>query len=350
MNSPKQLSELLFEKLGLPTKGVKKTKTGYSTNAATLELLQHEHPLPELLLEYRGLHKLKSTYVDVLPRLVSKKTGRLHSHFHQTVTATGRLSSSDPNLQNIPIQSKEGRRIRQGFIADEGKVLVAADYSQIELRVLAHLSGDASLQDSFRENEDIHARTSREILGFGDDEEVSSEERRIGKTINFGIVYGMSGFRLSRELEIPVSEANRYIENYFARYPRVKELFERLEEQIEKQGYVETLFGRKRFKADIDASGRDKGFALRALLNAPFQGTAADIIKLAMIQVQKNLTEAKLPASLLLQIHDELVLECSKEAEQEVATLLQDTMEGVVELDVPLVAEVKIGKNWEEAH
>lgn len=350
LNSPKQLAEVLFGKLGLPTKGVKKTKTGLSTDSGVLEKLSPLHPLPALILRYRSLYKLKSTYVDVLRAQISAKTGRLHARFNQAVTGTGRLSSSDPNLQNIPIQTAEGRRIRAAFVAEEGAVLISADYSQIELRVLAHLSGDHNLIEAFRQGIDIHAKTAREIMGLSENEDLSPELRRMGKTINFGVIYGMGPYRLSRDLAIPLSEAQRYIEGYFERYPGVREFFAKLERDARDKGYVSTLFGRKRFIADIDTSDRDQGFVVRAAMNAPIQGTAADLMKIAMLRLDRRIRSAGRPERLLLQIHDELVFECPAAAQHEAVTLIRREMEQVAEFKVPLRVDVGVGKNWEEAH
>lgn len=350
LNSPKQLGEVLFEKLGISTKGVKKTKTGYSTNQAVLEKLESVHAVPALILKYRGLFKLKSTYVDALPAQVSPKTGRLHTRLNQTIAATGRLSSSQPNLQNIPVQTELGRRVRKAFVAEEGNTLISADYSQIELRLLAHLSGDEALQDAFRRNEDVHARTARELFGIGEDEEVSSGDRRIGKTINFGIVYGMSGFRLGRELGIPVKTASEYIEQYFERYAGVREYFDHLEEVIEEKGVVETLYGRKRIVSEIDPAGRDKSFVKRAAMNAPLQGSAADLIKLAMIRLYERIKAEDLTLRMVLQVHDELLFECPSGFQKEAIVIIREIMESSAELSVPLRVDVRAANNWEEAH
>jgi len=350
LNSTKQLAEVLFVKLGVSTKGLKKTKTGISTDSSVLEKLSSQHPVPALILEYRSLHKLKSTYVDALPAQVSPVTGRLHSRFNQTITGTGRLSSSDPNLQNIPIATFEGRRIRQAFIAPPGKLLLSADYSQVELRILAHMSNDASLISAFQDGTDIHAKTAREILGLAPDDQLTSEQRRIGKTINFGIIYGMSGFRLGNELGIPVERANRYIDGYFDRYPGVKEFFAKLELDITERGEVATLFGRKRFVAGIDVSGRDRGFLVRAALNAPLQGTAADLIKLVMIAIDARIERQNLPLRMILQIHDELLFECDQGVIEEMRELVQQMMESVAVLKVPLRVDTGCGANWQEAH
>jgi DNA polymerase-1 len=350
LNSPKQLSEILFEKLEISTKGVKKTKTGFSTDFSVLEKLQHDHPLPEKLLRYRSIHKLRSTYVDALPKQVNPVTGRLHTKLNQAITATGRLSSSEPNLQNIPVSTEEGRRVRKAFCASDGMKLISADYSQIELRVLAHLSGDETLQKAFLDDLDIHAQTAREILSVPDNVEVTPEQRRMGKTINFGIIYGMSGFRLARDLGIPVGLASEYIENYFERFSKVRGFFDTLEEQAETKGFVTTLFGRKRFIKQIDSSGRDKGFIRRAALNAPIQGSAADIIKRAMIDVDSALRSGELKAPMLLQVHDELIFEVKNEDDLESIQLIRRLMENAADLSVPLRVDVRSGANWHEAH
>jgi DNA polymerase-1 len=352
INSPKQLADVFFNKLGISTKGVKKTKTGFSTDSSVLEKLAETHPLPALILEYRSLHKLKSTYTDALAEDICTKTGRVHTRLNQTLTGTGRLSSSDPNLQNIPIQSAEGRRIRSAFIPESGSIFISADYSQIELRLLAHLSGDENLIRAFREGRDIHSSTAREIMGLSAHEDVPDDIRRIGKTINFGIVYGMGAFRLARELGIPVQQASNYITNYFQRYPKVKEYFAMLEEGALSKGVVETIFGRKRFISAIDTSGRDQGFAMRAAINAPLQGSAADIIKLAMIRVSELLSKSHPQASLVLQIHDELLVEAPDLGAEQNSTLageITHTMESVMELAVPLKVDAGVGHNWQEA-
>jgi DNA polymerase-1 len=352
INSTKQLAEIFFEKLGISTKGVKKTKTGFSTDSSVLEKLAEIHPLPAIILEYRSLHKLKSTYTDALAQVINAKTGRVHTRLNQTITSTGRLSSSDPNLQNIPVQSEAGRRIRSAFVPEAGKIFIAADYSQIELRLLAHLSGDKNMIAAFNEGTDIHANTAREIMGLGAFDDVSDEIRRIGKTINFGIVYGMGAFRLSRELGIPVHQATTYINNYFARYPRVKEYFAKLEDAAMSNGEVQTIFGRKRVISAIDTSGRDSGFAMRAAINAPLQGSAADIIKLAMIKVDSMLRSSSIDAKLILQIHDELLIEAVDQGTAENEKLMrsvQEAMEGVMQLSVPLKVDAGSGRTWTEA-
>ncbi len=352
INSPKQLADLFFNKLGISTKGVKKTKTGFSTDSSVLEKLAETHALPAIILEYRSLHKLKSTYTDALAEYISPITGRVHTRLNQTLTGTGRLSSSDPNLQNIPVQSAEGRRIRSAFIPAPGSFFIAADYSQIELRLLAHLSGDENLIRAFNEGEDIHSATAREIMGLSGDEEVPSEIRRIGKTINFGIVYGMGAFRLSRELGIPVSQASNYITSYFNRYPKVKQYFAGLEETALAQGEVQTIYGRKRVISSIDTSGRDQGFAMRAAVNAPLQGSAADIIKLAMIRVDELLRSSFPGAQLVLQIHDELLIEApdfGAARNQVLIDQIVSTMESVIQLKVPLKVDAGSGHDWQEA-
>lgn len=354
LNSPKQLAAILFEKLDLPTKGLKKTKTGISTDSGVLETLSHSHPLPGVLLEYRTLSKLKSTFVDALLDQISPVTGRLHTKFLQVATGTGRLSSSEPNLQNIPVQGAEGGRIRAGFIAPKDSVLISADYSQIELRVLAHMSGDENLSEAFLRGEDIHERTARLILSKGSDEEVTPDERRIGKTINFGVVYGMSGFRLARELGFSPADGQRFINEYFAQFPKVKVLFEKLELEGKEKGEVRTLYGRRRILREIDASTRDPGFLARVATNAPLQGTAADLVKIAMIKVSRILEQQMPTVKLLLQIHDELLFECPESLAEEAKDLIQQAMEGVVSdgampWGFPLKVDIGVGRNWTEA-
>lgn len=350
LNSPKQLADIMFGKLGISTKGVKKTKTGFSTDSSVLELLSQTHDFPKEVLRYRMLFKLKSTYIDSLPNEINPKTHRLHSRFNQTVAATGRLSSSDPNLQNIPIQSKEGRRIRAAFVGEPGTVIVSADYSQIELRVLAHMSGDAGLIQAFNDEIDIHSKTAREIFRLNEKDPVPSDMRRIGKTLNFGIIYGMSGFRLSKELGISVREGDAYIEQYFSRYPRVRELFASLERDAQEKGHVTTAFGRKRFIAEANVNERDRGFQNRIAVNAPLQGTAADIVKLAMIKLDERIIEEKLPVKMIMQVHDELVFETPASSKDSTIAIVRKEMEGVCSLLVPLKVDVGVGPNWEEAH
>lgn len=350
INSPKQLAEILFSKLALPTKGVKRTKTGISTDSSVLEKLSVVHPLPAHLLHYRFLHKLKSTYIDALPSQISPITGRLHTRFNQAVTGTGRLSSSEPNLQNIPIQSAEGARIRAAFVASPGWQLISADYSQIELRVLAHLSEDPNLIDAFRQELDIHARTARELLRIPAGREVSASERRLGKTMNFGIIYGMGPFRLARELGISLPEANEYIHRYFAHFSGVRSFFDALEHQARRDGFVRTLMGRKRVLESIDTSGRDQGFLTRAAVNAPIQGSAADIIKLAMVAIATQLVAQCPQVRMLLQIHDELVFECQDAQLAQATALIRATMENVLPLRIPLKVDIGSGANWQVAH
>ncbi len=347
--SPKQLAEILFEKQGLPVK--KKTPSGTpSTDEEVLSELALDYPLPKLLLEHRSLSKLKGTYTDKLPRMVNPATGRVHTHFSQATVVTGRLASSDPNLQNIPVRSEEGRRIRTAFIAPQGCSLVSADYSQIELRIMAHLSEDKRLLEAFLQGEDVHRATAAEIFGVTP-LEVGPDQRRVAKTINFGLIYGMSAFGLARQLGLERSAAQTYIERYFARYPGVARYMEAARETARQQGYVETAFGRRLWFPDIKASqaGRRQG-AERAAINAPMQGTAADLIKLAMIAVQGWLEREKLASTLILQVHDELILEVPDAELAQVRLELPRLMTQVTRLSVPLVAEVGVGPNWEAAH
>lgn len=350
MNSPKQMAQILFEKLQIPTKGLKKTKTGISTDSSVLEKLELDYPISAQILRYRVVHKLKSTYIDSLPQQVFAKTGRVHSSFHQSGTATGRLSSSDPNLQNIPISTAEGKRIRTAFIPEAGKIFISADYSQIELRVLAELSQDQNLINAFKNDLDIHSCTAREILNLKPDAEISTEMRRIGKTINFGVIYGMGPYRLSRELQIPMNVAKDYIENYFNKYPGIKQYFAKLEQEVTQNNFVTTLMGRKRMFSDIDRSGRDDGYALRAALNAPLQGTAADIIKMAMIKIDQTIKAQKLPIDLILQVHDELLFELDLSLKDTAIELISKEMENVVKLSVPLKVDIRSGYSWAEVH
>lgn len=348
--SPKQLQGILFDKMGI--KPLKKTPSGAPSVAEeVLQELAHDHPLPKVILEYRSLAKLKSTYTDKLPLLIHEHTGRVHTSYHQAVTATGRLSSSDPNLQNIPVRSEEGRRIRKAFVAPPGRCILAADYSQIELRIMAHLSGDQGLLDAFAQNRDIHAATAAEVFGVAL-EDVTSEQRRRAKAINFGLIYGMSAFGLARQLDISRSEAQGYMDTYFERYPGVLQYMENTRQRAEQQGFVETLFGRRLYLPDIKArnQGRKKA-AERAAINAPMQGTAADIIKKAMITVDQWITEqASDKVSLLMQVHDELVLEVEQDFADQAAAELSRLMEAAAELKVPLKVEAGIGSSWEEAH
>lgn len=347
-NSPKQLGVVLFEKLGLPV--IKKTKTGYSTDVKVLEELQGQHPLVDTILQYRVLAKLHSTYLEGLKPLINKTTGRIHTHFQQTVTVTGRLSSTDPNLQNIPTRTEAGKGIRALFIPGPGyDWLMSCDYSQIELRILAHVAQDPLMLESFRENQDVHARTASEVFGVPLDL-VSHEMRSRAKAVNFGIVYGISDFGLARQLGCSRKEAGEFIENYLARYQGVKEYMERMKSLAREQGFVSTLLGRRRYLPDINNRNFNlRSFAERTAINTPIQGTAADIMKLAMLRVDKALQNSGLASRVLLQVHDELVLEV-KEAEREAtAALVQQEMQNAFTLDVPLLAEVNYGKNWAAA-
>ena len=346
--STKQLQEILFDKLGLPV--IQKTPKGTpSTNEEVLEELAFSHELPKVLVEHRGLSKLKSTYTDKLPQMVNPQTGRVHTSYHQAVTATGRLSSSDPNLQNIPIRNEEGRRIRQAFIAREGFTVVAADYSQIELRIMAHLSQDQGLINAFTQGKDIHRSTAAEIFGVALDE-VTSEQRRNAKAINFGLIYGMSAFGLSRQLGIGRADAQSYMDLYFKRYPGVQTFMHDIREKAKAQGYVETLFGRRLYLPDINSSnGMRRKAAERVAINAPMQGTAADIIKRAMIQLDQKLQNDP-DIAMIMQVHDELVFEVRSEKVAFYSELIKTQMEGAADLVVPLIVEVGQGTNWDEAH
>ena len=349
LNSPKQIQEILFDKLKLPVK--KKTPSGApSTDEEVLQELALDYPLPKILLEYRGMAKLKSTYTDKLPKMINRATGRVHTRYSQAVAVTGRLASSDPNLQNIPIRSAEGRRIREAFIAPVGSCLVAADYSQIELRIMAHLSGDTGLLTAFANNEDVHRATAAEIF-MTTPHDVTAEQRRYAKVINFGLIYGMSAFGLARQLGVERGAAQAYIERYFARYPGVKNYMESTRLQAKQQGYVETVFGRRLWLPEINSSNAMKRQgAERAAINAPMQGTAADLIKLAMIKVQHWLETEKLQTRLIMQVHDELVLEVPMGELARVKESLPGLMCNVAALKVPLLVEVGAGKNWDEAH
>ncbi len=349
LSSPKQLGEILFEKLELPV--VKKTPKGApSTAEEVLVELAHDYKLPQLILDYRGMAKLKSTYTDKLPQMISPATGRIHTSYHQAVAATGRLSSTDPNLQNIPIKTPEGRRIRQAFVAEKGYKLVAADYSQIELRIMAHLSGDEGLIKAFAEGKDIHRATAAEVFGVAL-EDVADEQRRNAKAINFGLIYGMSAFGLARQLHIPRGEAQDYIERYFDRYPGVARFMEEIKASAKEKGYVETLFGRRLYLPDIKASnGMRRQAAERIAINAPMQGTAADIIKRAMIEVDGWLQSSDVDAAMIMQVHDELILEVAEAEVDAVSKKLEQLMAGAAELAVPLEVGLGVGDNWGEAH
>lgn len=347
--SPKQLGEILYEKLGLPV--IKKTPKGApSTAEPVLQELALDYPLPKILMEYRSMSKLKSTYTDKLPELIHRKTGRIHTSYHQAVTATGRFSSSDPNLQNIPVRSEEGRKIRQAFIASPGCKLVAADYSQIELRIMAHLSGDDGLVNAFNEGLDIHKATAAEVVGVGIDA-VTTEQRRNAKAINFGLIYGMSAFGLAKQLGIMRGEAQEYIDTYFARYPGVYDYMERIRASAAEDGYVETLYGRRLYLPEIHSkNAMRRQAAERTAINAPMQGTAADIIKRAMIAVDQWLMADSLQSRVIMQVHDELVLEVPEEELDNVTAGLKSYMSGAADLSIPLIVDVGIGDNWDEAH
>ncbi|MDI6615885.1 MAG: DNA polymerase I, partial [Syntrophaceae bacterium] len=348
INSPKQLQVVLFEKLGLP-RG-RKTKAGYSTDVDVLTNLARSYELPAEILAYRSLMKLRSTYVDALPLLVNPETGRVHTSYNQTMTATGRLSSSNPNLQNIPIRTTEGKRIRQAFIAPGGFRIVSADYSQIELRILAHLSGDELLLDAFRSGEDIHTKTASDIFGVFPGM-VSEEMRREAKVINFGVIYGMSAFGLSRELNISQKKAQEYIDGYFSRFSGVRAFIDGLVEGARERGFVTTLLNRRRYLPDINGSNAQvRQFAERTAINTPIQGTAADLIKVAMLRIAGEIEERKLAARMIMQVHDELVFEVPEPEVEKVMDLVRRQMEGVIELKVPLKVEIASGKNWDEAH
>jgi DNA polymerase I len=349
VDSPKQLQEILFGKLGIPV--ARKTPTGQpSTAEDVLEELAATYPLPKLILEYRGVAKLKSTYTDKLPEQINQATGRIHTSYHQAVAATGRLSSTDPNLQNIPIRTQEGRRIRQAFVAPPGHSLVAADYSQIELRIMAHLSGDASLLQAFAEDRDVHQATAAEVFATPLDV-VSADQRRSAKAINFGLMYGMSAFGLARQLGIGRGEAQRYMDLYFERYPGVKRYMEETRRQARETGFVQTVFGRRLYLPEIQSRNQAlRQYAERSAINAPMQGTAADIIKRAMIEVDAWLQSSRVPARLIMQVHDELVLEVADSAVPTIVGQLRTHMVRAATLAVPLKVDIGIGRNWDEAH
>jgi DNA polymerase-1 len=346
--SPQQLQAILFDKLGLP-RG-KKTKTGSSTDSSVLEALAERFPLPAKILAYRGFAKLRNTYVDALPKLIHAKTGRIHTSFNQTVTATGRLSSSNPNLQNIPVRSEEGRRIRAAFVPEPGHVLLSADYSQIELRLLAHLSQDPVLIESFQRGQDVHARTAAELFQVPV-VAVSADQRRQAKTINFGIIYGMGALRLARSLDIPTKTAQAYITQYFTRYGGIKSYMDGVLVEARARGYVTTLQGRRRYVPDLHSKNTQLAAAAeRMAVNAPIQGTAADLIKMAMVAIDRRLTQEKLRTRMLLQVHDELLFEVPEGEVERVKKLVRELMEGVISLRVPLQVDLGTGKNWAEAH
>jgi DNA polymerase-1 len=340
---------VLFENLKLPV--VRKTKTGYSTDVAVLETLRNAHPIVDKLLEFRQLQKLKSTYIDTLPALINPRTGRVHTSFNQTVAVTGRLSSSDPNLQNIPIRTEIGRSIRKAFIPGDANMLImAADYSQIELRIMAHVSGDEELSTAFRNGEDIHATTAAKVFGV-DPADVSKEMRRKAKEVNFGIMYGIGPYGLATRLDITQPEAKEIINKYFERFPKVNQyIFDTLA-KARHDGYVTTLLGRRRYLPDINSRNQNvRGNAERQAINMPIQGTAADMIKLAMIRIHERLRSEEIAAFMLLQVHDELVFEVKKTAEKKAKKLVVKEMKAALPLDVPIEVEVGLGRNWFEAH
>jgi len=349
LGSPKQLQEILFERLELPI--VRKTPKGQpSTAEDVLVELAHEYELPRVIMDYRSVSKLKSTYTDKLPEQISAETGRIHTSYHQAVAATGRLSSTDPNLQNIPIRTEEGRRIRKAFVAPEGQLILAADYSQIELRIMAHLSGDAGLVKAFGEDRDIHRATAAEVFGLAEDA-VTADQRRSAKAINFGLMYGMSAFGLAKQLDISRGEAQEYVDLYFERYPGVKTFMDNTREQARERGYVETLFGRRLYLPEINSrNGQRRQYAERSAINAPMQGTAADIIKRAMLDVHGWLKGGDVPARMIMQVHDELVFEVDAGAVNDVAASVIERMSRAADMSVPLKVDAGHGNNWEEAH
>jgi DNA polymerase-1 len=350
LGSPKQIGAIFFDELKLPV--VAKTPGGQpSTSEAVLEKLAEDgYELPSLILEHRGLSKLRSTYTDKLPLMVNPDTGRVHTSYHQAVAATGRLSSSDPNLQNIPIRSDDGRRIRKAFVPEPGFRMLAADYSQIELRIMAHLSGDARLLAAFAAGQDIHRATAAEILGLPPDA-VTGEQRRSAKAINFGLIYGMSAFGLARQLGIERGAAQEYVDLYFARYPGVRDFMDRIRARARADRYVETLFGRRLYLTNINHSNQQlRNAAERTAINAPMQGTAADIIKRAMIRVDDWIRSEQPPVRMIMQVHDELVFEVAADAVETAGAHIRSLMQGAAELKVPLIVDVGVGDNWDEAH
>ena len=351
INSTRQLGEVLFAKMRI-TEKPKMTKTKqFCTDEEYLQGFAHEHNIVKLILEYRGVKKLLSTYVEALPQLVNPATGRIHTSFNQAVTATGRLSSANPNLQNIPVREEQGRRIREAFVpSDDEHLLLSADYSQVELRIMAHLSGDASLIEAFRKGEDIHAATAARLFGK-ELNEVTSEERRRAKTANFGIIYGISAFGLSQRLEIPRSESKAIIEGYFASYPKVKEYMDNAATSAREKGYVSTIFSRRRYLNDITSQNAvARGLAERNSINAPIQGSAADIMKMAMVAIAREFKARGLQSKMILQVHDEVVIDMLRSEQQQVIEVVTHAMEGAAELSVPLTTDYGIGKNWLEAH
>jgi len=350
ISSTEQLSDVLFGTLGLPKQGLRKTKSGrYSTAADVLESFKGAHPVVDMVLEYRQLAKLKSTYIDALPVMVNPETGRLHTSFNQTGTVTGRLSSSEPNLQNIPIRTELGRQIRRAFVAQAGCQLLAADYSQIELRILAHVSGDEAMLSAFARGEDIHASTAATIYGVSLSE-VTPEMRRVAKTTNFAISYGVTGYGLSRQTSLTPEEAGQFIDHYFRQYPKVRSYLDETKVKATLNGYVETLLGRRRYFPELQLDNKITQTARQAIermaINAPIQGSAADIIKVAMIHLHDELHQRSLQTRMVLQVHDELILEVPEPELAEVVPLVRRTMESAVELKAPLKADLKVGKNW----
>ncbi|NAT15216.1 DNA polymerase I, partial [Pseudomonas syringae pv. actinidifoliorum] len=350
LGSPKQLGVILYEKLGMPI--LSKTATGQPSTAEAVlaELAEQDFPLPKVLMQYRSMSKLKSTYTDRLPEQINPRTGRIHTSYHQAVAVTGRLSSSDPNLQNIPIRTAEGRRIRQAFVAPKGYKLLAADYSQIELRIMAHLAKDEGLLHAFRNDLDVHRATASEVFGV-ELENVTTDMRRSAKAINFGLIYGMSAFGLAKQIGVDRKQSQAYVDRYFARYPGVLDYMERTRTQAAEQGFVETIFGRRLYLPDINAKNPSlRNGAQRMAINAPMQGTAADIIKKAMVAVNGWLDESGLDARVILQVHDELVLEVREDLVDQISEQIRPHMSGAAELAVPLLVEVGVGNNWDEAH
>jgi len=344
INSPQQLSNVLFDELGLPT--ARKTKGGYSTGAAILEELRGVHPVIGFILDYRQLSKIKSTYIDALPNLINPKTGRVHTSFNQTRTATGRLSSSEPNLQNIPVRGEMGKEVRQAFIAPKGSYLLSADYSQIDLRALAHLSQDQSLLDAFRHDEDIHSATAAQVFGV-DPGKVTPEMRRTAKTVNFGVIYGMSDYGLEQATGLSRQEAAAFINAYFEKYPGVKQYLESTKEKARKDGYVQTILGRRRAIPEINHPNRQvREAAERMAINMPVQGTSADIIKVAMINLDGEMARRQLKSKMLLQVHDELIFEVPQAEQAEMGKLAAELMSAAIELSVPLKVDIKTGPNW----
>jgi DNA polymerase-1 len=346
INSTQQLGSVLFQELKLPP--VRKTKSGYSTGASTLEELRGIHPIIEFILEYRQLAKLKSTYIDALPALLNPKTGRVHTNFNQARTTTGRLSSSEPNLQNIPVRGELGKEIRQAFIAPASSCLLAGDYSQIDLRVLAHLSQDRNLVDAFLKDEDIHAATAARLFGI-DASQVTPDMRRLAKTVNFGVIYGMSDYGLEQATELSRDEATQFITSYFAQHPGVKQYLEATKQQARDKGYVQTLLGRRRYILEINSSNRQvREAAERMAINMPVQGTSADIIKVAMINLYREMQKKRLKSKMLLQVHDELIFEVPQDEVAEMRQLITETMSSAVKLSVPVKVDIKTGHNWGE--